>query len=63
VSGVIGTYGLYDVVYIDDLAEDKLADVGGLGLGAGFYRIIGSPYSFNWYQIDANSVIIALGNC
>lgn len=54
-----GNFGNGCFVYTDEGATTTLASVS----AAGFYKIIGSPYAFNWYEIDANSVIIDSGVC
>jgi len=51
-----GVYGQYSQVFSDDLGENPVTV-------AGFYKIIGSIYSFNWYELDANGVILQVGSC
>jgi hypothetical protein len=51
-----GTVGLYDFVYSDAYGSTQLA--------AGFYRASGSIVGGNdWFQVDANGIVIALGVC
>jgi len=60
VSGVGGLPGNFDVMFTDENAEETLANA--VGFGPGFYHyIIGGVNK--WFEIDANSVIINLGNC
>jgi len=54
VNGAAGTLGLYDLVFSDANGEFKL--------GAGFYQTTDAG-SNEWYQVDANGVIIAFGDC
>lgn len=54
VTGSAGVLGLYDLVFSDPNGEFKLA--------AGFYRTT-SAGADDWYQVDANGVIIAFGVC
>jgi hypothetical protein len=51
-----GTVGLYDLVFADAYGETQLA--------AGFYLATGSIAGGNdWFQVDANGVVIAVGIC
>ena len=54
VNGASGTLGLYDLVFSDANGEFKL--------GAGFYQTTDAG-SNEWYQVDANGVIVAFGDC
>jgi hypothetical protein len=54
VNGAAGTLGLYDLVFSDANGEFKL--------GAGFYQTTAAGAN-EWYQVDANGVIIAFGDC
>ena len=54
VNGSGGTLGLYDLVFSDNNGEFKLA--------AGYY-LTNDAGANNWYQVDANGVIIACGIC
>jgi hypothetical protein len=54
VNGAAGTLGLYDLVFSDANGEFKL--------GVGFYQTTDAG-SNEWYQVDANGVIIAFGDC
>jgi hypothetical protein len=54
VNGAAGTLGLYDLVFSDANGEFKL--------GAGFYQTTAAG-SNEWYQVDANGVIVAFGDC
>ena len=54
VSGSGGTLGLHDLVFSDNNGEFKLA--------AGYYLTNDAGVN-NWYQVDANGVIIAFGIC
>jgi hypothetical protein len=54
VNGAAGTLDLYDLVFSDANGEFKL--------GAGFYQTTDAG-SNEWYQVDANGVIIAFGDC
>jgi hypothetical protein len=54
VNGAAGTLGLYDLVFSDANGEFKL--------GAGFYQTTDAG-SNEWYQVDANGVIVAFGDC
>jgi len=59
VSGIGGVPGIYDVMFDDALALNTMIAV---GYTAGFYHYILGGVN-KWFEIDANSVIINLGNC
>lgn len=51
-----GTVGLYDFVFADAYGETELAE--------GYYLAVGSIAGENdWFQVDSNGVVIALGVC
>lgn len=54
VNGSAGTLGLYDLVFTDANGQFKLA--------AGFYKTNDAGAN-EWYQVDANGVVIAFGDC
>lgn len=54
VNGGSGVLGLYDLVFTDVNGQFKL--------GAGFYKTTAAGTN-DWYQVDANGVIIAFGTC
>jgi hypothetical protein len=54
VNGGAGVLGLYDLVFSDANGQFKL--------GAGYYKTTAAGAN-NWFQVDANGVIIAFGNC
>jgi hypothetical protein len=54
VNGAAGVLGLYDLVFSDANGQFKLA--------AGFYKTNDAGVN-DWYQVDANGVIIAFGTC
>jgi len=54
VNGSGGTLGLYDLVFSDVNGQSKLA--------AGYYKTNDAGAN-EWYQVDANGVIIAFGSC
>jgi len=54
VNGASGVLGLYDLVFSDANGEFKLA--------AGYYKTTAAGAN-NWFQVDANGVIVAFGNC
>jgi len=54
VNGGAGVLGLYDLVFSDANGEFKL--------GEGYYKTTAAGAN-NWYQVDANGVIIAFGTC
>lgn len=54
VNGTAGTLGLYDLVFNDSIGQFKLT--------AGYYKTTDAGTN-NWYQVDANGVIIAFGVC
>jgi len=54
VTGASGVLGLYDLVFSDANGQSKL--------GAGYYKTTAAGAN-NWYQVDANGVIIAFGTC
>ncbi len=55
-AGTPGTVGLYDFVYADTY--------GSTSLSAGYYKATGSITGSNdWFQVDSNGVVIALGTC
>jgi hypothetical protein len=54
VNGSGGTLGLYDLVFSDNNGEFKLA--------AGFYKTNDAGAN-EWYQVDANGVIVLFGTC
>lgn len=54
VNGTSGTLGLYDLVFNDSIGQFKLT--------AGYYKTTDAGTN-NWYQVDANGVIIAFGVC
>ena len=54
VTGGTGVLGLHDLVFSDANGEFKLA--------AGYYKTTAAA-SNEWFQVDANGVIIAFGDC
>jgi hypothetical protein len=54
VNGGSGVLGLYDLVFSDANGQSKLA--------AGYYKTTAAGAN-NWFQVDANGVIVAFGNC
>jgi hypothetical protein len=54
VNGSAGTLGLYDLVFSDANGEFKLA--------AGYYKTTAAGAN-DWFQVDANGVIIGFGTC
>jgi len=54
VNGSGGTLGLYDLVFSDVNGQFKL--------GAGYYQTNDAGTN-EWYQVDANGVVIAFGDC
>ena len=54
VNGAAGVLGLYDLVFSDLNGQSKLA--------AGFYKTNDAGAN-DWYQVDANGVIILFGTC
>ncbi len=58
VTGTAGEPALYDVIFTDVAGSTKLAT----SSGAGFYGFTSSSAS-GYFEIDANSVIIAIGSC
>lgn len=54
VNGGSGVLGLYDLVFSDSNGQFKLA--------AGFYKTTAAGTN-EWYQVDANGVIISFGDC
>jgi hypothetical protein len=54
VNGGSGVLGLYDLVFSDANGQSKL--------GAGYYKTTAAGAN-NWFQVDANGVIVAFGNC
>ena len=54
VNGSGGTLGLHDLVFSDVNGQSKLA--------AGYYKTNDAGAN-EWYQVDANGVIIAFGSC
>jgi hypothetical protein len=54
VNGAAGVLGLYDLVFSDANGQSKLS--------AGFYKTNDAGAN-DWYQVDANGVIIAFGTC
>jgi len=54
VNGGPGVLGLYDLVFSDANGEFKL--------GAGYYKTTDAGTN-EWFQVDANGVIIAFGDC
>jgi hypothetical protein len=54
VNGATGVLGLYDLVFSDANGEFKL--------GAGYYKTTAAGTN-EWFQVDANGVIIAFGDC
>lgn len=54
VTGTGGTLGLYDLVFSDPNGEFKLA--------AGYYKTTAAGAN-DWFQVDANGVIIGFGVC
>lgn len=54
VTGATGVLGLYDLVFSDVNGQFKL--------GEGYYKTTAAGAN-NWYQVDANGVIIAFGTC
>lgn len=55
VNGVIGSLGLYDLVFQDANGQFKLT--------AGYYKSAAVPGTDELFQVDANGVIIAFLNC
>lgn len=54
VNGSAGTLGLFDLVFSDSSGEFKLA--------AGYYKTSDAGAN-EWYEVDANGIIIDFGNC
>jgi hypothetical protein len=54
VNGGSGVLGLYDLVFSDANGQFKLS--------AGYYKTTAAGAN-NWFQVDANGVIIAFGSC
>ena len=54
VNGGSGVLGLYDLVFSDANGQSKLS--------AGYYKTTAAGAN-NWFQVDANGVIVAFGNC
>ena len=54
VNGSGGTLGLYDLVFSDANGQSKLA--------AGFYQT-NDAGTDEWYEVDANGVIVSFGDC
>jgi hypothetical protein len=54
VNGAAGVLGLYDLVFSDANGQFKL--------GAGYYKTTAAGTN-EWFQVDANGVIIAFGDC
>ena len=54
VNGAAGVLGLYDLVFSDANGQFKLA--------AGYYKTTAAGTN-EWFQVDANGVIIAFGDC
>lgn len=54
VNGSGGTLGLYDLVFSDSNGQFKLA--------AGFYQT-NDAGTDEWYEVDANGVIVSFGDC
>lgn len=54
VNGAAGVLGLYDLVFSDPNGEFKLS--------AGYYKTADAGAN-DWFQVDANGVIIAFGDC
>jgi hypothetical protein len=54
VNGAGGTLGLYDLVFSDANGQSKLS--------AGFYKTSDAGTN-EWYQVDANGVVITFGTC
>jgi hypothetical protein len=54
VNGAGGTLGLYDLVFSDVNGQFKL--------GVGYYQTNDAGTN-EWFQVDANGVIIAFGDC
>lgn len=54
VSGGSGVLGLYDLVFSDANGEFKLS--------AGYYKTTAAGTN-EWFQVDANGVIVAFGDC
>ena len=54
VNGASGVLGLYDLVFSDANGQFKLA--------AGYYKTTAAGTN-EWFQVDANGVIIAFGDC
>ena len=59
VNGTAGEPGLYDIMYVDDIASQTLASA----LGAGFYGYQSALGVQGYFEIDANSVITLIGSC
>jgi|688.fasta_scaffold238122_2 hypothetical protein len=55
VTGGAGTLGLYDLVFSDPNGEFKLT--------AGYYHTAVAGTTNDWFQVDANGVIVAIGPC
>ena len=61
IQGTPGIIGFNDLIFVDENAEVKLADVS----GAGFYKWQ-RPVPFptdGWFEIDVNSVVLTFGSC
>lgn len=54
VTGSAGTLGLYDLVFSDPNGQFKLT--------AGYYKTTNAGAN-DWFQVDANGVIVAFGTC
>ena len=54
VNGGAGVLGIYDLVFSDANGEFKL--------DAGYYKTTAAGAN-DWFQVDANGVIVAFGNC
>jgi hypothetical protein len=54
VNGAAGVLGLYDLVFSDANGQSKL--------GAGYYKTTAAGAN-NWFQVDANGVIVLFGSC
>lgn len=61
VNGSAGLPALYDWMFADDKAENKLGSYP--GFGPGYYSYDDGTGIAKWFQLDANSIIINLGVC
>lgn len=59
VNGTVDYIGIYDEIYVDINGSITLASVS----GAGYYNVKGLTTDYDWFRIDANSIVIELGTC